>query len=305
MHFIYKKLFLVLSICFIFSCSTERIEEQNIQKFDSEIINSEITTSLNGRSVAIQNLNYGANEEQVYDIYLPEERSTNTTKVIVLIHGGGWTSGDKSAMEEFIPMLQNANPNHAIVNMNYVLSNETTHAFPNQFNNIDDLLNELCNKSTEFQISNEFALIGRSSGGHIALMYDSVYDEFDRVKMVCSLSGPTDFTHPFYTDKPNFDRLFDKLVNVDAFPPNVNLIRRLSPALRVNWYTSPTIIFHGNNDNIVPVGNSRKLKRKLKKKGIPKRLIRFENEGHSNWSDENMQVVDQKLNRFIQNHFSI
>ncbi|MFT5076616.1 MAG: acetyl esterase/lipase [Saprospiraceae bacterium] len=304
MFLIYKKSVLLLSICFLFSCFPEQIEK-NLQGNDSELVIIENITILNSRSVTIQDLSYGENSQQTFDIYLPDERSSNTTKVIVLIHGGSWISGDKSAMEDLIPILQNANPHHAIVNMNYVLSNDNTHAFPNQFYNISTLLDELCTRSTEFQINPEFALIGRSAGGHLALMYDSVYDELDRVKMVCTLSGPTDFTNSFYTDKPNFESLFDKLVDVDAYPPNQNLVRKLSPALRVNWDTSPTIIFHGKEDNIVPVANAKKLKRKLKKKDIPKRLFRFDGEGHGNWSEETMEFVDLKLNRFIANHFSI
>jgi len=305
MLFIYKKLILLLFVCFALSCTTDNFIEQDLQNSDSEITISEIPTLLNERSVTLQNQSYGSESEQIFDIYLPEERSSNSTKVIILIHGGSWIDGDKSDMEDLIPLLQNANPNHAIVNMNYVLANQTTHAFPNQFFNIQDLLDELTTRSTELQITSEFALIGRSAGGHLALMYDYVYDELDRVKMVCTISGPTDFTHPFYIERPNFDELFELLVDTDAYPPNQNLIRKLSPAKRVNLNSSPTIIFHGNNDNIVPVANARKLKRKLKKKNIPKRLFRFDNEGHGNWSEETMQFVDLKLNRFINNHFSI
>lgn len=298
MLLIYKYLYATLFVLVFISCSTDEILEQEYQKFESEIIQSDINT----RSTSLQNVSYGSKPEQLFDIYLPEERSNTSTKVFVLIHGGSWTDGDKSNMNDIVTILQNSHPDYAIVNMNYVLADQNNHAFPNQFNDIDLLLNELTANSLEYQIAPEFALIGRSAGGHLALMYDYTLDEQDRVKMVCSFGGPTDFTHSFYQERPNFDHLFDLLVDTEAYPENMNLVRKLSPARRVSYASSPTIIFHGNNDNIVPVQNSKKLKRKLKKKNIPKRLFRLD-EGHANWSEETMQFVDTKLSRFINNHF--
>jgi len=40
------------------------------------------------------NVSYGTDASQKMDIYLPAGRITTTTKVIILIHGGGWNQGD-------------------------------------------------------------------------------------------------------------------------------------------------------------------------------------------------------------------
>ncbi|HYH14654.1 MAG TPA: hypothetical protein VD794_05530, partial [Flavisolibacter sp.] len=48
------------------------------------------------------NVAYGTDSAQRMDIYLPAGRN-NTTKVLVLIHGGGWASGDKSEFATAIP----------------------------------------------------------------------------------------------------------------------------------------------------------------------------------------------------------
>ena len=73
------------------------------------------------------NVSYGDDPQQVYDLYLPANRSSSKTKVIVLVHGGGWTEGDKEDMSGFIPFIQNDFPNHAIVNLNYELASNSTH----------------------------------------------------------------------------------------------------------------------------------------------------------------------------------
>jgi acetyl esterase/lipase len=48
---------------------------------------------------------YGEDSDQTYDLYLPAER-TLETKVLILIYGGGWTSGDKSRMDGFKDFLR-------------------------------------------------------------------------------------------------------------------------------------------------------------------------------------------------------
>ena len=59
------------------------------------------------------NVSYGADAGQKIDIYLPAGRTTNT-KVIVLVHGGGWSGGSRANFNYFIPVLKNEFPDHAI-----------------------------------------------------------------------------------------------------------------------------------------------------------------------------------------------
>ena len=44
----------------------------------------------------IKDVAYGSDAAQKMDIYLPAGRIATTTKVLVFIHGGSWSSGDKS-----------------------------------------------------------------------------------------------------------------------------------------------------------------------------------------------------------------
>jgi acetyl esterase/lipase len=49
---------------------------------------------------------YGTDPLQKMDIYLPANRSVTSTKVIVLIHGGAWTSGDKVDFNSAVDTLK-------------------------------------------------------------------------------------------------------------------------------------------------------------------------------------------------------
>ena len=69
------------------------------------------------------NVSYGVHAQQVYDLYLPANRSTSKTKVIILVHGGGWSEGDKEEMDGFVSLIQENHPDYAIVKHQLCISN--------------------------------------------------------------------------------------------------------------------------------------------------------------------------------------
>src|SRR5688572_27628564 len=74
------------------------------------------------------NVAYGANAAQKMDVYLPAGR-TSSTKVILVIHGGGWSSGDKADLTPYIDTLKKRLPGYAIFNLNYRLASGTSNLF--------------------------------------------------------------------------------------------------------------------------------------------------------------------------------
>ncbi|WP_339700130.1 alpha/beta hydrolase [uncultured Marixanthomonas sp.] len=283
-------IFLTLSLFFM-ACSDE-----NKPTFEDEQTLDEETQL---------NVSYGDNPQQKYDLYLPEGRSSEKTKVIILIHGGGWIDGDKEDMSEYIPILKEKHPDHAIVNINYVLANPpSTPAFPNQFLDLGQVINKLTQESEELELLPEFGLIGASAGAHIALQYDYVYDTDDKVKMVCDIVGPTDFTDPFYTENPNFQVLLNALVDESAYPQNSNIAELISPALQVTKSSSPTILFYGDKDPLVPLSNGEKLQTILSDNMISNSFTVYEG-GHGDWSQASNIDLQDQLTSFITEYLPI
>src|SRR5690242_5217700 len=96
-HYTMKKIFfLSLIVVFAVSCKKETSTDQKLK--------SETQT----------NISYGVETAQKMDIYLPAGRSTDSTKLIILVHGGAWVSGDKSDFTSFIPVIQQRFPDYAI-----------------------------------------------------------------------------------------------------------------------------------------------------------------------------------------------
>ncbi len=251
------------------------------------------------------NIKYGEEIGQTYDLYLPANRSSGTTKVLVLIHGGGWIQGDKDDMNTYIPLLQELHPTHALVNLNYRLAIPPAQAaFPQQFLDLQKAIDHLKETAAELGIKPEFGLIGASAGAHLALQFDSVYDIYDDVKMVCSIVGPTNFTDTFYTENPDFSMALDFLVDETAYPEVTDLASAVSPALLVTSKNSPTILFYGKNDPLVPITNGRFLKEKLDAAGIINRLTIYEG-GHGNWENSSNSNMQSQLSDFIDDHLAM
>ncbi|MCF6307250.1 MAG: alpha/beta hydrolase [Flavobacteriaceae bacterium] len=296
-----KKIFYILLLIystalFFTACSSD---DTNIE---TEIIEEESLTA-----ETILNVSYGENSQQVYDIYLPAGRTSDKTKIIVLVHGGGWTSGDKADMEYFIPTLQLLHPNHAIVNINYVLASTSVpiiHAFPYQFLDVGLVIDQIINQKEDLQVLPEFGLIGTSAGAHISLMYDYVYDTNNVVKMVADIVGPTDFTDPFYSENPLFNILLDVLIDENVYVNNIDLAELTSPAFQVSFSSSPTILFYGNEDPLVPLSNGNLLKYNLSEASITNSYTVYEG-GHGNWDEASLLDLQLQLSNFIDTHLPI
>mgnify|MGYP003559321050 FL=1 len=99
------------------------------------------------------NVSYGPDPLQKMDVYLPAGRSTGSTKVIVMIHGGGWTQGDKSEFTSYVDTLKRRLPGYAIYNINYRLANGTSNFFPTQENDVKTAVEFIYGKRNEAQIS--------------------------------------------------------------------------------------------------------------------------------------------------------
>ncbi|NQX76103.1 alpha/beta hydrolase [Gilvibacter sp.] len=288
----------LLALLLLWACSSD--EQTNDTSTDDEV-----TIELPLEASVQLEVSYGADPLQRYDLYLPAGRTALTTKVIVLVHGGGWVSGDKEDMTPFIDLIQTELPQYAIVNLNYKLADLENPAFPNQFLDVKAALAQIKAQANELQIVPEFALIGTSAGAHLSLMMDYVYDDEDWVKMVCSIVGPTDFTDPFYSENPEYQILFDFLVDESAYAADTDYAVATSPVFQVNASSAPTIMFYGNEDPLVPISNGTNLEAALADASISHSFTIYDGGHGDDWSPENYENLQQQLVAYILEHLPV
>lgn len=225
---------------------------------------------------------YGNHPRQKADIYLPAGRDAQTP-TLVLIHGGGWTTGDKTEMLPFVDTALMRQNRLAVVNMNYRLATADAYKHPSQVEDIGRLLDFLQVLAAEYHINpDRFALAGASAGGHLGMLYDDAFDTGDRVKAVVACVAPTDFLVPeILNDTAQYLAVYGLLGKTHW--EDMGLWYAAGPYRVCGTHTSPTALFMGGADPIVPVSQGEKLKARLDSLGVPATLTVYEGAGHGWW----------------------
>lgn len=247
----------------------------------------------------VLNVEYGTNPSQKMDIYLPPGRQTTTTKIIVMIHGGGWVVGDKSDFTEYVDTLKRRLPGYAIFNINYRLATGISNYFPTQENDVKAAIEFIYGKRNEYQISNKYILLGASAGSHLALLQSYKYSSPIKVKAVVDFFGPIDlvdmYNYPASASAPP-----SALVAVIGATPTTNpaLYQQSSPITFVNVQSPATIIFQGGADPLVSPSQSLALKNKLQSMGVVHQYFLYPTEKHG-WTGAPLTDSFDKVVQFL------
>lgn len=240
-----------------------------------------------GGTIAAQtytNVSYGTDPLQKMDVYLPANRSTASTKVMIIIHGGAWSIGDKSDLNAFIDTLKKRMPDYAIFNINYRLATGTANAFPTQENDVKAAVEFAYGKRSEYLISDKFVLNGQSAGGHLALLQAYKYTTPVKIKAVVDFFGPTDMVD-LYNNPGSVSPSLLALI-VGGTPTTLPaMYQQSSPINFVTAQCSPTIILQGGADPLVnATTQSLALKNKLVTAGVTNQYVFYPTGGHGDWN---------------------
>lgn len=248
------------------------------------------------------NISYGSDPLQKMDVYLPEDRSITTTKVIFLIHGGAWSSGDKSGSNPIVDTLKRRLPSYAIININYRLSNGITNLFPTQEQDVSAAVNFIYNKRAEYLITDKFVLAGESAGGHLSLLQAYKNTTPVKIKAVVSFFGPTDLTAMYnnYIATSN-TTLSTGLAQVIGATPTTNaaIYTNSSPSNFLSGAV-PTIFFHGSNDPLVSPTQSSNIYQALLTANIASSYTLYPGLGHGDdWTAATFNDAFNKITVFL------
>ncbi|KJD32992.1 lipase [Tamlana nanhaiensis] len=246
------------------------------------------------------NIPYGDENRQKFDLYLPANRTLNT-KTIILIHGGGWVSGDKSDMNTIKDLIRSDFPNLAIANLNYRYANSENKPYPMQTNDITSVITYLKSNAEKYTISNNFGFIGVSAGAHLSLLWSYALDTDKSINMVCSIVGPTNLTDPAYLN--NTSPELQALLNMFGETPDIAYLEEASPLHQLTASAPPSILFYGGQDPLIPTTQGTDLRDKLAALNVTHQFTLYPNEAHG-W--EGLALLDTwtKLKAFIQTHLN-
>ena len=281
-----KKLLIPLTCILLFTTSCSKEDE----------------TSPDG-STTMLNVSYGSDAAQKMDVYLPSGRTTTATKLIVLIHGGGWTSGDKADFSSFVDTLKRRLPAYAIFNINYRLSANPNNLFPTQELDVKAAVEYIYNKAAEYKVSNKYVLMGASAGAHLAMLQAYKYNSPIKAKAVVSFFGPSDLS-AMYNNPVGGNPLFSLALAgaIGATPAQDPLIyTNSSPVTFISSASAmPTILLHGGTDPLVDASQSAAVQVKLNSAGIINQYVFYPSGGHGDWDAATYTDAFNKIESFLQ-----
>lgn len=249
-------------------------------------------------AVSFLDQSYGNDGEQKMDIYLPAFRSSRT-RLMVIIHGGGWSSGDKADFDSYITEFQKRLPHYAFANLNYRLVKEKGNYFPTQENDIESAIQYLKKKTGEYRISTDFVFLGISAGAHLALLQGYKHSDELKPKGIVSFFGPVDL-QLLYKDA-NSDKsipLVLKSIMNTTLEGNPGIFAQSSPINYVSSASPPTLMLHGDADKLVPIEQAYMLRDKLIEAGVTNKLVVYPGQGHG-WAGDDLSDSFNQVESFI------
>ncbi len=254
----------------------------------------------------IMDTSYGADPKQKVDVYLPASRTTTSTKVLVLIHGGSWSGGDKSDFNlTVIDTLKKRLPDYAIVNVNYRLAAlPATNTFPTQELDIKSAVEFIYNNRASLLIGDKFVTIGFSAGGHLALLHAYKHNSPVKVKAVVDFFGPTNMATMYSDYAANPPAQLGLVALMNGTPAsNPLLYQSSSPFTYATTPNAcPTIILHGGTDVVVYPTQSTTLRDKLTLAGVTNQYVLYPTGGHGNWDAATYTDAFNKIQVFLGIH---
>ena len=261
---------------------------------------SEVGAGDNTAAKTSLNVAYGSDPLQKIDIYLPGNRSSTTTKLMIMIHGGGWSVGDKNDFNAFVDTIKRRLPDYAVVNINYRLANGANNLFPTQENDVKTAIEFIYSKRSEYGISDKFVLLGASAGAHLAMLHAYKYAGPVRVKAVVDFFGPSDMK-AMYNDPAPFAPPSSIAAVVGGTPAtHAPLYQSSSPITFIDAQSPPTIIFQGGIDPLVKPSQSTAVRDKLTTAAVANQYVFYPTGGHGDWDAATFTDAFNKIQAFLQ-----
>jgi acetyl esterase/lipase len=210
------------------------------------------------------------------DVFLPDEQG-DLVPVVVLVHGGGWRSGDKDSWADEARMLV-AGTGWAAVTVDYDL--EAADPYVTQPANVRDAVAWIKTNAGDLGVDRDrIGLLGSSAGGHLAML---VATTTPGVKAVVSWSGISDM--PRLVASPVGDQLVKDLAaryNSGRLDEHPERWLDSSPVAHVDAGDPPMFLAHSASETVVPVDQLNTMRDALRAVGVEVHTVVFPGDAHA------------------------
>lgn len=267
-------------------------------------------------------ISYGASEANKFDLYLPKDNTKESYGLVVYLHAGGFTSGDKADDRKTLAWL--CSKGYVACGINYTLRTETNSASVlTQSNEIKAAIPVVLEEAEKlgYNIA-EMAMSGGSAGGCLAMLYayrDAAESPVP-VRLLFEMVGPSSFYAEDWgiygldqdTDESRIAAagLFSVMGGVEITPEMIKdgsyqeLMKPISAFRFVNQNSCPSLLLYGTHDRVQPWNGVRHLVKALDDSGVDYKLFEAAHSGHGVQNDnavmkEYMETVEEYLDKYM------
>jgi len=234
------------------------------------------------------------------EIIRPEQRPAAPLPAIIYIHGGAWMHGDRTINRNACL----AERGFFTISIDYRLSGQAI--FPAQIEDVKAAIRWLRDRAAYYQIDPQrIGIWGHSAGAHLAALAGTSGhlttladpETSDRgasnVQAVATLACPTDFLQMggWHDDADSPEA---QLVG-GPIHERIEMVRMANPISYVRPGAPPFLLIHGDQDDIVPIGQSELLSQALQAAGNQITFIPIAGAGHNFGADEASWATAQSL----------
>lgn len=269
-----------------------------------------------------KDLSYGEGDANKFDLYVPADGGKENYGLVVYLHAGGFTSGDKADDAEILAWL--CSKGYVAAGINYTLrTDENDKSVYSQSMEIKESMPKVVVEAEKFGYHiDKMAISGGSAGGTLAMIY-AYRDAADSpvpVKMLFEAVGPSSFYRSDWgvygldqdTDESKkaaadlFGIMLGQEIDVNILdtPQYDEVIKPISAFMWVDENTVPSVIAYGTHDRVCPFKTSTHLVNALKENGVDYKYFEMPHSGHGLQNDDKiyeqyMNAVEEYLDKYM------
>lgn len=244
----------------------------------------------------------GGGRELRCDIYEPPPAVKNGIGVL-LIHGGGWSQGDRTQLRGYGVLL--GRRGYTCMASEYRLTGEAL--WPAQIEDVKAAIRYMKANAGQLGIDpGRLVVSGNSAGGHLSLVAAGTANvaAFEGSGGNSGVSTEVAAAISFYPPTGLDKRDWGGLPSLFGKGAPEDVLRGASPLSYAGAAFPPTLLIHGNADEVVPAGEATAMYEALHEAGVPVELHMFANQPHGFDADPKLgrecaNIMLSFLDRFV------
>lgn len=265
-----------------------------------------------------EELTYGDEKSHKFDLYVPADNTKDNYGLVVYLHAGGFTSGDKTDDKDILQWL--CSKGYVTAGVNYTLRTEDNNASVyTQSMEIQASISAIKNEAEKLGYRlDKMAMAGGSAGGTLAMLY--AYRDAETspipVKMLFEAVGPSSFYAEDW-DVYGLDKSAEAAANLFGVMSGQEItedmitnkqyqeaMKPISGYAWVNQNSVPTVIAYGTHDKVCPFKSVRHLVDALKENNVDYKYFELPHSGHALQNDDKiyrqyMDAVNEYLEKYM------